>query len=309
MLESQSLDAFALELGRASEVGLALSLAVMMFAVALALKPSSFAFLRTEPRAFLVGLGTQLLGLPILTLVICFLVAPPPSVALGMILISCCPGGNVSNMLVLLARGNIALSVSLTATSSLAAAFVTPIAVLFWSSLYPPTAQLLNEINFDAISFLVQTAVILALPLVVGIACNIYFPNLARFTRRPLVMISTIALLVIIVIGGARYSREFVSIGLSLLGLVILHNAFAFALGNGMARLARLCVADRRALTYEVGIQNAGLGIVILLTQIGGLGGAAVVVGIWGVWHIVAGLALVAMFRVVDRYGSKRVAR
>ncbi|MFQ3243520.1 MAG: BASS family bile acid:Na+ symporter [Arenicella sp.] len=301
MLEPPRIDDFALELGQGSEIGLALSLATMMFSVALGLKPSSFAFLRAAPRAFLIGITGQLLALPILTITLCVLIQPMPSVALGMILIACCPGGNVSNMLVLLARGNTALSVSLTATSSLAAAFITPVAVIFWSGLYPPTAELLSQIEFDAISFLLQTSVVLALPLVIGIAVNVYLPRLAAAIRQPLVWLSSTTLLVLILVGGARYWSDFVLIGVSLVGLVALHNALAFLLGNMLARLGGVSIADRRALTYEVGIQNAGLGIVILLTQMGGLGGAAVVAGLWGTWHIIAGLILVMVFRVADK--------
>lgn len=301
MLEPHQIDNFNLELGQSSEIGLAFSLAMMMFSVALGLTPSSFAFLRTSPRAYFIGVFAQLVALPVLTLALCMLIQPIPSVALGMILVSCCPGGNVSNMLVLLARGNTALSVSLTATSSLAAAFITPLAILFWSSLYPPTAQLLTHIDFDAIEFLIQTAVILALPLILGVVCNVYFPRVANLIRRPLVVASTLALVLIIISGSTRYWDSFVSIGLGLIGLVALHNALAFALGNTIARLGRLSTADRRTLTYEVGIQNAGLGIVILLTQMGGLGGAAVVAGLWGTWHIIAGLMLVFYFRLVDQ--------
>jgi BASS family bile acid:Na+ symporter len=283
---------------------LALSLATMMFSVALGLKPSSFAFLRSTPRAFLIGIIGQLLALPILTLALCVLIQPMPSVALGMILIACCPGGNVSNILVLLARGNAALSVSLTATSSLAAAFITPVAVLFWSGLYPPTAELLTRIEFDAISFLMQTSIILALPLLLGIWVNVYAPSIANLIRKPLVLFSTATLLLLIVLGGVRYWSAFLSIGVGLIGIVALHNALAFSVGNFLARIGRVTVADRRALTYEVGIQNSALGIVILLTQMGGMGGAAVVVGLWGTWHIVAGLLLVIIFRLADKWSA-----
>ncbi len=298
MSSAQQIDDFTIELGQSSELGLALALAAMMFSVALNLAPSSFGFLRTNPRAFLLGLFAQLVALPCLTLVLCYLIAPMPSVALGMILIACCPGGNVSNMLVLLSRGNAALSVSLTAFSSVSAAFVTPIAILFWSSYYPPTAELLTTIELDKLSFLIQTATVLGLPLLLGILCNVRFPNIAAVIRKPLVVFSS-ALLLLIVIGGAiQYWQTFLSIGTGLLVIVVLHNSAAFLLGNTIARLARLGSADRRALSFEVGIQNAGLGIVILLTQLGGLGGAFIVAGLWGTWHIIAGLVLVALFRL-----------
>lgn len=279
---------------------MAVALAGMMFSVALNLSVQNFRFLVNAPRPYLIGVIGQLLALPLMTLGLCALLEPAPSVAMGMILVSCCPGGNVSNMLVLLARGNIALSVSLTATSSLAAAFITPVAVLFWSGLYPPTSALLSSINFDALSFLIQTSIILALPLALGMISNRYAPRFSAAIRQPLVFLSSLSLLAIIIFGTLRYWDTFLALGVALIGLVALHNACAFGLGNALARLGGLRVVDRRALTYEVGIQNAGLGIVILLTQMQGLGGATIVAALWGSWHIVAGLALVCVFRLSD---------
>ncbi len=272
-------------------------LGTMMFAVALGLRAEHFNFFRTQPSIYFGGVVAQLLGLPLLTLSLCFLLQPIPSVALGMILISCCPGGNVSNLLVVLARGNAALSVSLTATSSLAAAFITPVAIVFWCSLYPPTRDLLTQIEFDPASFLLQTSLILVLPIALGMLIVQFFPKIAKKIQSPLVMLASIGLLGIIVTTLSRYFEQFLTIGLSLLLLVAVHNALAFLLGFLSARLTGADHPAAKAMTFEVGIQNSGLGIVILLTQLGGLGGAAAVAGLWGVWHIVAGLCLVMLFR------------
>lgn len=293
----QSIDQFKLELGSGSEVGMMLVLATMMFSVALSLRLSHFSFFRSHPSLYFSGVGAQLIGLPLVTLLLCFLLEPIPSVALGMILISCCPGGNVSNLLVLLARGNTALSVSLTATSSLAAALITPIAIVFWSSLYPPTAQLLTEIDFDKGQFLLQTSLILAAPLLLGMLIARQFEALAAKIQKPLVALSSLGLLAIIVGASIKYIDQFLILGVGLFGLVLAHNALAYLTGYGTARLIRADGPSTRALTFEVGIQNSGLGIVILLTQLGGLGGAAAVAGLWGTWHIVAGLVLVYYFR------------
>lgn len=301
----QDLDSFQLELGQSSELAMAVSLALMMYSVALGLRLEHFSFIRRTPRLFFAGLLGQLLLLPLLTLGLCLLLEPIPSVALGMILVACCPGGNVSNMLVLLARGNTALSVSLTATSSFAAAFITPVAIIFWSSLYPPTNSLLETIRFDVVSFLLQTSVILVLPLLLGMASAAYLPKFAGVIRKPLVALSSFLLVMIIVLACVKYWQVFVALGLALVATVALHNALAFAVGNSVARIIKADVASRRALTFEVGIQNSGLGIVILLTQLGGLGGAAAVAGLWGTWHIIAGLALVAVFRAADRADLK----
>lgn len=301
MVDANNLDGFVLELGKGSEVSLAIALAIMMFSVALGLSLDSFRFLKEAPKPFFVGLLLQILALPLMTLLLCVLIAPSPSIALGMILVSCCPGGNVSNLLVLLARGNAALSVSLTASSSILAAFVTPIAIIFWSGLYPPTANLLTEINFNPWSFLIQTSLVLVLPLILGILANNYLPRVASTLKRPLIVLSTVILFAIIVLGAQKYWSTFLAIGVAAMGLVIVHNSCAFLLGNLSAKIFGLTKKDQRALTFEVGIQNSGLGIVILLTQLGGLGGAVVVTALWGVWHIIAGLTLVVTFVLSDR--------
>lgn len=293
---TEVLENFTLELGRGSEIGLGLALAMMMFAVALGLRPSHFAFFKHSPRVFLAGLIGQLLVLPALTLALCFYLTPPTSVALGMILVACCPGGNVSNLLVLMAKGNAALSVSLTATSSIAAAFITPIAIVFWCNMYPPTASLLTDIQFNRVDFLIQTGIVLALPLILGMWLAVKQPDLAIKIRQPLLVLGGAGLMLIIVLGSWQYLAKIFAIGVGLFWLVLLHNTCAFMAGNGVARLVRADRASSIAITYEVGIQNTGLGIVILLTQLGGLGGAAAVLGLWGVWHIFAGLLLVLIF-------------
>ena len=291
------LNQFQLDLGASSEIGMMLILAVMMFSVALGLRAQHFQFFRTQPKVFFAGVFAQIVALPLLTLGLCHVLNPIPSVALGMILIACCPGGNVSNLLVLLARGNTALSVSLTATSSVAAAFVTPISIVFWCSLYVPTNNLLNDVSFDALAFLTQTSLILAVPLLCGMLVSAFLPGVAGRIQRPLVFLSSLGLLTIIVAACVQYIDQFFSLGIGLLGLVALHNGLAFLLGYVAAKLSSADLPATRALTFEVGIQNSGLGIVILLTQLGGMGGAAAVAGLWGVWHIVAGLVLVALFR------------
>ena len=303
-MTSSSLDEFQLSLGGDAELILAAALALMMFAVALGLKADHFKFFKDNPRIYLGGVFSQLIGLPLLTLCLCFLVKPQPSVALGMILIACCPGGNVSNLLALFGRANTALSVSLTATSSLAAAFLTPISILFWCGLYPPTRNLLTEINLDVGSFLVQTLVILAIPLVIGMLIARFFPALATRAQKPLAALGGLGMLAIIVFAVIQYLPVFAFIGLPLLGLVVLHNALAFGLGWTTGIVTKADTPSRRALTIEVGIQNSGLGIIILITQLGGLGGAGAIAGLWGTWHIIAGLILVGLFYWSDHARS-----
>jgi len=299
-MNSEALDNFQLELGTSSEIGMAIVLAAMMFAVALGLRPSSFSFFKTQPKLYFTGIIAQIIGLPLITLFMCFLINPHPSIALGMILIACCPGGNTSNLIALFARANTALSVSLTATSSVFAAFITPFSILFWSGLYPPTRALLTEINIDVVSFLVQTLIILALPLLLGMVFRHFFPRIAKRIQTPLAILSGLALLAIILIASVRLFPIFIVLGIGLYFIVLPHNILAFALGNLAARAIKADTASRRALTIEVGIQNSGLGIVILLTQLGGVGGAGAVAGLWGVWHLIGGSGLALFWRWKD---------
>ena len=299
-MNADAIDNFQLDMGTASEIGMAIVLAVMMFAVALSLRPSNFSFFKTQPKLYLTGVIAQMIGLPILTLSICYAVNPHPSVALGMILIACCPGGNSSNLIALFARANTALSVSLTATSAVFAAIITPVSILFWSSLYPPTRSLLTKIDINVAEFLVQTLIILALPLLLGMLLRHFAPKIAERIQTPLAIVSGLGLLAIILIASSRLYPVFMALGIGLFVLVICHNLLAFGLGYLSARMIKADRASRRTLSIEVGIQNSGLGIVILLTQLGGVGGAGAVAGLWGVWHLIAGCSLALFWRWKD---------
>jgi len=301
-MDAELLDSITLDLGSGSELALALILSLMMFAVALGLRTEHFRFFKERPKIYFAGVIAQIIGLPALTLLICFIVNPPASVALGMILIACCPGGNTSNLLALFGRANTALSVSLTATSSLTAAFITPISIIFWCGLYPPTATLLTEINLDTWGFLKNTMMILALPLLLGMLIARFAPTLSAKLQKPLSALAGVGLIMIIIGACLQYMPVFFQLGLAIFALVIAHNVLAFLMGYMSGVLTKADTPSRRALTFEVGIQNSGLGIVILLTQLGGLGGAGVVAGLWGTWHIIAGLILVALFRWNDRH-------
>jgi len=300
-MDAEALNNINLDMGGPWEAVLAVALALMMFAVALGLKPAQFSFFKTDPKHYLAGVVAQIIGLPLLTLGLVYLLNPLPSLALGMILVACCPGGNISNIMSMFGRANTALSVSMTATSSLAAAFITPVSILFWLSLYPPTRELLTAINFDVMAFLLQTLFILALPIVLGMIVTRKAPLLAAKIKKPLA-IGAVAMMTLMVIIGFYKYRELIPLTATLvIPLVVIHNACALALGYLSGLLTRADVPTRRALTFEVGIQNSALGFVILVTQLNGLGGAAVLIGMWGLWHLVGGWTMVGAFRYADK--------
>ena len=297
-----NIDEIRFELSSGSEAALSISLALMMFAVALSLKLEHFRFFKENPKIYFTGVISQIIFLPALTVMLCYLTNPHSSVALGMILIACCPGGNVSNLLSMFGKGNTALSVSLTATSSLAAAFITPLSIIFWCGLYEPTQNLLSEITFNKLNFLFNTFLILALPLIMGISLLCLSPTFAKKIHKSVSLVSAFSLLMIIILSFIEYFEVFLQIGMGIIALIITHNTLAFMLGYVSGLTCNASKTSARSLTFEIGIQNSGLGIVILLTQLEGIGGAGIVAGLWGIWHIIAGLLLVGFSKWKDRH-------
>ncbi len=283
------------------QIGIAVALMLMMFSVALGLRVDDFTLLLGRRLLFFGGVITQVVGLPLITFVLVTLLAPPPSIALGMFVVACCPGGAASNFLTLLARGDVAYSVALTATSSLLAAMLTPASILFWSHAYGPTSSLLQSIDVSPWVFLVQTMLLLGLPILAGMIIAARAPDVAMKWRRRLALTAGLALAGVVVYGTVTFYAV-LSPALPLLGsIAVIHNAFAFLTGMTAGWLLRAGVRKRRALTFEVGIQNSGLAIVILIAQLKGLGGAAAIAAIWGIWHLVAGILVVSFFRSMDR--------
>ena len=299
-MDVQTLDQLTIMLEPCALVMLSVAIIIMIFAIALGLKTEHFSFLKTDPKLFWGGLAAQMIGLPAMTIALLAVLSPSPSIALGMIVVASCPGGNVSNFMTWSARGDTAYSVSLTAGSSVIAAFWTPAAILFWSSLYAPTAELLETIHFNRASFVAQTTLMLAAPLALGMLMAHHSPALADKIRKPLGMIGGAMLAFVIISGVMDFWHVIVAGWLLIIVPVSLHNASAFAVGAGVGRLLNASPPRRRTLTFEVGIQNAGLAVVLLLGQLQGLGGAAAIAAVWGIWHFFSGGAMIAFFRYLD---------
>ncbi len=297
----ETLDGLTIALDPTAQRMLAGAIMIMMFAIALGLKPEHFRFLKGEPKLFFGGLAAQMIALPAVTLLLASIINPAPSVALGMIVVAACPGGNVSNFMSWSARGAVAYSVSLTAGSSVIAALWTPAAILFWSGLYPPTADLLDTIDFNRAAFIAQTTLMLAAPLAAGMAAAHWRPALAERLRKPLALFGAGILAWVIIAGTIDFLPLLLPAWALILIPVALHNAAAFATGAVAGRLLGAAPGQRRALTFEVGIQNAGLAVVLLLAQMQGIGGAAAIAAVWGVWHFLSGGIMILLFRMIDQ--------
>ena len=306
-MEIDALDSLRIVLDPIGQVGVALALMLVMFSVALGLRVEDFSFLRTRPLLFAGGVVSQVVLLPLGTFFLILVIEPAASIALGMIVVACCPGGAVSNLLTYLSRGNVAASVALTATSSLLAAILTPTSILLWSHAYEPTANLLQTLDVSPMIFLAQTTFLLAVPLILGMVVAAKAPDVAaRIKKRTTVL--GVSVLVGVIIYGIAYFFPVLWPAVPLLGgVVVTHNAVAFGIGALAGRVLSRQSPTRRALTFEIGIQNSGLALVILLSQLKGLGGAAAIAAVWGVWHLIAGGLLALFFRQI--VGDNELAR
>lgn len=271
---------------------LSVILALMIFGVSLKLRPADFTRLLATPTAPIAGLIAQFLLLPATTCLVTWLLRLDPEIALGMILIAACPGGNFSNIMTFMARGSVAVSVTMTAVSSVAAILLTPLNFAFYGWLNPYTRSYLTEIHIDPASILTLVVGVLGIPLVLGMLSGRKWPRLSERSVAPLRVFSLIVLLAFAGIAFAMNFSIFLQQFHTFVWLVIGHNLLAFCLGYGMASALSLLEADRRAVTMEVGIQNSGLGLLILFTFFPEAGGMLLIAGFWGVWHLIAGITL-----------------
>ncbi|MGE6480269.1 bile acid:sodium symporter family protein [Psychrobacter namhaensis] len=275
-----------------SLVLLNLILALMMFGVSLSLRLEDFKRVILSPIAPIAGLFAQFLLLPLMTCLLTWALNIDPELALGMILVASCPGGSFSNIMTWLARGNVAVSVSMTAVSSLAATVLTPLNFAFYGWLNPHTREYLTQITIEPSSILILVLLVLAVPLVLGMVTGRKLPDLVVRIQKPLRIISLLVLMSFVAIAFSSNVALFIERFHSFFWLVVAHNLLALSLGYGIGRMLKLPVADRRAVTLEVGIQNSGLGLVILFTFFPEAGSMMLITAFWGVWHLVSGLTL-----------------
>ena len=308
-------------------------LALVMFGVALGIKLDTFKDVFRYPKSIIVGCLLQWVALPFVTLCVAlaFNTVITPMVALGMLLVASCPGGNISNFMSSYSRGNIELSVSMTAVTTAFAPLITPLNFWLYGTLYSNIVSINNEIPTLVIPFgdmFEQIMLLLGIPIVAGIAFAHYFPNITKRLLKPSQILSIILFMGMVVVSftkvisslqghkdvvcdfcnttiveGASYESVILAIVCAFV-VVIVHNICALSTGYGGGTLFRLPKADRRSITIEVGIQNSGLGLILLFndrifdpTIWDNNGGMVFITAIWGVWHIISGLITSSIFR------------
>ena len=307
------LDAIKVNMNEAGMNTINIVLAFVMFGVALGIKPKTFVDIVKDPRSVLLGVVCQLILLPALTflLTITFKNWLSPMIALGMLLVAACPGGNISNFITSLSRGNTELSVSLTAINTAVCIFTTPLNFSFWGGLYLRFAEkrmLLPELEIPFWEIFKTIVILLGIPLVLGMLCSQYLPKVAKALKKPMQYLSVAFFIIMVVLTFGNNIDAFMKCIRYIFLIVLVHNLLALGIGFGTGTLFKVPYKDRRALTIETGIQNSGLGLVLLFNPHifdpaiwSNNGGMVVITAWWGVWHIISGLTLAYLWKVRGR--------
>jgi bile acid:Na+ symporter, BASS family len=287
----ENLDQVKLNFNQDSLLILNICIGFIMFGVALELKIEDFKRIATHPKPVVVGIFSQFALLPALTFLYAWLVSPSASVALGMILVASCPGGNISNFITLIAKGSAALSVTLTAFSTVLAMFMTPLNFSFWGDLYTSNSQF-DNVSVDYLSMLQTIMLLLGIPLVLGMWVAYKFPGFTQKIKKGVRIVSLLMFAGFVAAALAANFDYFMQYIHLIVFLVFGHNALAFLGGYAASKLSNLSLSDTKSITIETGIQNSGLALVIVFQFFDGQGGMAYIAAWWGVWHILSGLAL-----------------
>lgn len=306
----ESLSSVTINFGEGGMMIVNIILAFVMFGVALGIKTQTFKDVFRNPKSVIVGLLMQWIGLPAVTFIVCLILNPviTPMVALGMILVACCPGGNISNFISSLSKGNIELSVSMTAVSTAFAPIITPLNFFVWGNLYSQIVSIRAQIPTLHIPFmpmLEQILLLLGVPIVLGLVFAKYFPNATKKITKPAQIISILLFIGMVIVSFSQNFQIIVDNIFYIFFIVLLHNACALGTGYLGGTLAKLPQRDRRSLTVEVGIQNSGLGLILLFNPAifppevwhSYYGGMLLITAWWGIWHIVSGLTVAYLFR------------
>ncbi|MBB6284708.1 bile acid:sodium symporter family protein [Geobacillus subterraneus] len=260
-------------------------LGVVMFGMGLTLSAADFAEVFRRPKDVAIGVVCHYIIMPGLAFLLAWVLDLPPEVAVGVILVGCCPSGTASNVMVFLAKGDVALAVAIASVSTILAPVVTPLLIWLLASKWVDIHM------WSLFSSIIQVVVI---PLALGIVIKKFFGRQAEASAKALPLISTIAIVTIVAGGVAGSQAKLASTGALIFVVVILHNVLGFVLGFSLSRLLGMDLAKQKAVAMEVGMQNSGLGVAIATANFSPL--AAVPSAIFSVWHNISGSILAAIF-------------
>jgi BASS family bile acid:Na+ symporter len=311
----RALDGIRLNFSEKGLFALNLALAFIMFGVALGIKVEHFKNLAINKKIPVIGLLSQFVVLPAVTFVLVVLLHKliTPAVAMGMILVASCPGGNISNFLSAMSKGNAALAVTLTAIGTIIAIVFTPLNFAVWGGLctnliyHADSGSLLRPLEINPFKMFETVIILLGIPISLGMAFNHYFAKLTQKILKPVKTISLLCFILFIVFAFQNNYYYFIHYIKFIFIIVLIHNAVGLSSGYFFSRSFGCGEINSRTIAIETGIQNSGLALVLLFnpkifpSDIA-IGGMIFVAAWWGIWHILSGLALAG-------YWSKRVPK
>lgn len=297
MNQSSVLDQAQIHFDEGSLWVMNIALGLVMFGIALNLTAQDFKQLWLAPKPIIAGLISQFIALPLVTYFLVTWFNPPAGVGLGMIMVAACPGGNVSNFITQLAKGNTALSISLTALATAIAVLMTPLNFTLYASLWTPGSSFMQNVSVDVWSMAVLVGLLLGFPLGMGLWMRHSQPTRAKKLAFWINRGALLFFLGLIIAALLQNKAQIEAYSGLLFGYVFIHQGLAMATGYGMSRLFGLGVSNQKTLIIETGIQNSGLGLMLIFTFFNGLGSMALIAAFWGIWHLISGLLMGLIMR------------
>lgn len=258
-------------------------LGLIMFGMGMTMTPGDFKSILQSPKAVAIGVVAQFMVMPGLAFLLCQLFQLPAEIAIGVILVGCCPGGTASNVITYMAKGNTALSVACTSVSTLLAPLLTPAIFYLLASQW---------IEINALSMLISILQVVLFPIILGLIVRALLKTKVEGYIQVMPVISVIAIVAIVAAIIAGSKTQILESGLMILGLVALHNGMGYLLGYWASRILKLAEIDCRAVSIEVGMQNSGLGVALAATHFAASPITAVPSAIFSLWHNISGPAL-----------------
>ncbi len=272
-------------------------LALIMFGVALNIRKNHFTELISDKKAIATGLISQIFLLPALSFLLVYFIPVSAGTAMGMLLVASCPGGNVSNYFSMVAKGNLALSVTLTAITSVLAFIITPLNFFFWTSLLPSLSGEMKSLDVSFMQLLINMVLVLLLPLIAGMWIADKKSALAEKIGKPLRTLSMVILFLFIAMAFYKNYESFSKNFLNIFWIVFVHNGLAFFGAYYFSKLLKNKETVNRTIAIETGIQNSGLGLVIIFTFFNANFEMALIAAWWGIWHLIAGFGFALLMR------------
>ncbi|MFN8238346.1 MAG: hypothetical protein U0T77_09260 [Chitinophagales bacterium] len=294
-----SIDQVQIQFSQGGQIALMLVLSIIMFGVALDMDFHKFREISRNPKPVVVGLFAHWLLLPLATILLVKTIHPSPSIALGMFLVAACPSGNMATYITHLSRGNTALSISISTIIALTCFVTTPLFFYLMAKTYAPAQPLLQQVNIDIFHLIAEIGCILGLPMLMAVILIKKKPEIVLKIKKPISVFSFILFIAFLAVAFIINKTVFIEYVPAVAWIVAIHNAIGFAIGFISGKLAGVTIADAKTIAIECGIQNTGLGLVLIFSFFGGLGGMALIAAWWGIYHIIAGVSLSFLFRKI----------